>query len=150
SPVCGDQITLYNQVRPEFEKYGAEIVGISVDGAWCHQAYAKHNHIHFPLLADFHPKGAVAQNYGAYREQDGVCERAPLRDRPKSGDFLELPVADRHDTAEMYGWGAAEELVGEAIAGRRDEVFLVSKVVPNNASRSGTLAACERSLAHLN
>jgi diketogulonate reductase-like aldo/keto reductase len=54
------------------------------------------------------------------------------------------------DTAEMYGWGAAEELVGEAIAGRRDEVFLVSKVVPNNASRSGTRAACERSLAHLN
>ena len=95
SPVCGDQITLYNQIRPEFEKYGAEILGISVDGAWCHQAYAKHNHIHFPLLADFHPKGAVAQNYGAYREQDGVCERAPLRDRPKSGDFLELPVADR-------------------------------------------------------
>jgi len=76
SPVCGDQITLYNQVRPEFGKYGAEILGISVDGAWCHQAYAKHNHIHFPLLADFHPKGAVAQKYGAYREQDGVCERA--------------------------------------------------------------------------
>jgi peroxiredoxin len=76
SPVCGDQITLYNQVRPEFQNHGAEILGISVDGAWCHQAYAKHNHIHFPLLADFHPKGAVAQKYGAYREQDGVCERA--------------------------------------------------------------------------
>jgi peroxiredoxin len=76
SPVCGDQITLYNQVRPEFQNYGAEILGISVDGAWCHQAYAKHNHIHFPLLADFHPKGAVAQTYGAYREQDGMCERA--------------------------------------------------------------------------
>jgi peroxiredoxin len=74
SPVCGDQITLYNQVRPEFQNYGAEILGI--DGAWCHQAYAKHNHIHFPLLADFHPKGAAAQKYGAYREQDGVCERA--------------------------------------------------------------------------
>jgi peroxiredoxin len=42
----------------------------------CHQSYAKHNHIHFPLLADFHPKGAAAQQYGAYREQDGVCERA--------------------------------------------------------------------------
>ena len=76
SPVCGDQIALYNQVRPEFQRCGAEILGISVDGAWCHQAYAKHNHIHFPLLADFHPKGAAAQKYGAYREQDGVCERA--------------------------------------------------------------------------
>jgi peroxiredoxin len=76
SPVCGDQITLYNEVREEFHKYDAEVLGISVDSAWCHQAYAKHNHIHFPLLADFHPKGAVAQKYGAYREQDGVCERA--------------------------------------------------------------------------
>ena len=76
SPVCGDQIALYNQVRPEFQRCGAEILGISVDGAWCHQAYAKYNHIHFPLLADFHPKGAAAQKYGAYREQDGVCERA--------------------------------------------------------------------------
>ncbi len=53
------------------------------------------------------------------------------------------------DTAEMYGHGAAEDVVGEAIAGRRDEVFLVSKVVPSNASRRGTVAACERSLAHL-
>src|ERR1700685_743423 len=53
------------------------------------------------------------------------------------------------DTAEMYGSGAAEELVGEAIVGRRDELFLVSKVLPQNASRRGTLAACDRSLARL-
>ena len=53
------------------------------------------------------------------------------------------------DTAEMYGSGAAEELVGKAIAGRRDEVFLVSKVLPHNASRNGTIAACERSLKRL-
>jgi diketogulonate reductase-like aldo/keto reductase len=53
------------------------------------------------------------------------------------------------DTAEMYGDGAAEAVVGEAIAGRRDKVFLVSKVLPHNASRTGTLAACERSLRHL-
>jgi diketogulonate reductase-like aldo/keto reductase len=53
------------------------------------------------------------------------------------------------DTAEMYGDGAAEELVGEAIAGRRDEVFLVSKVLPTNATRRGTVAACERSLRRL-
>src|SRR3984885_13015097 len=54
------------------------------------------------------------------------------------------------DTAEMYGSGAAEELVGAAIAGRRDEVFLVSKVLPHNGSRNGTIAACERSLKRLN
>jgi diketogulonate reductase-like aldo/keto reductase len=53
------------------------------------------------------------------------------------------------DTAEMYGSGGAEEIVGEAIAGRRDEVALVSKVLPSNASRAGTIAACERSLSHL-
>src|ERR1700736_607598 len=53
------------------------------------------------------------------------------------------------DTAEMYGSGEAEEIVGEAIAGRRDEVFLVSKVLPEHASRSGTIAACEESLARL-
>jgi peroxiredoxin len=76
SPVCGDQMTLYNQVRPEFQRLGAEVLGISVDGAWCHQAYAKHNNIHFPLLADFEPKGGIAQAYGAYRERDGVAERA--------------------------------------------------------------------------
>ena len=53
------------------------------------------------------------------------------------------------DTAEMYGDGAVERIVGEAIAGRRDEVFLVSKVLPENASRRGTIEACERSLARL-
>ena len=53
------------------------------------------------------------------------------------------------DTAEMYGEGKSEELVGQAIAGRRDEVFLVSKVYPHNASRKGAVAACERSLKRL-
>src|ERR1700694_2874783 len=61
SPVCGDQMSLYNEALPEFEKYGAAILGISVDGVWCHDAFAKHNHIHFPLLADFEPKGSVAK-----------------------------------------------------------------------------------------
>jgi peroxiredoxin len=76
SPVCGDQMTLYNQVRPEFQRHGAEVLGISVDSAWCHQAFAKNSNIHFPLLADFEPKGSVARTYRAYREKDGVCERA--------------------------------------------------------------------------
>ena len=76
SPVCGDQMVLYNQVRPEFLKHGAEVLGISVDGAWCHQAFAQHRNLHFPLLADFEPKGGVARTYGAYREREGVAERA--------------------------------------------------------------------------
>jgi len=76
SPVCGDQMTLYNEVLPEFQKHNAEILGISVDGAWCHAAYARQSKLHFPLLADFEPKGAVAKKYGAYRDSEGVCERA--------------------------------------------------------------------------
>jgi peroxiredoxin len=76
SPVCGDQMALYNEVLPEFHKYNAEVLGISVDGAWCHEAFARDRRLHFPLLADFHPKGAVAKQYGAYRESEGICERA--------------------------------------------------------------------------
>lgn len=76
SPVCGDQMALYNEILPEFHKFGAELLGISVDGPWCHEAFAKDRRLHFPLLADFEPKGAVAKNYGAYRAEEGFCERA--------------------------------------------------------------------------
>jgi peroxiredoxin len=76
SPVCGDQMALYNQILPEFRRLKAQLVGISVDGAWCHAAFAKDRNLHFPLLADFEPKGAVARQYGVYRQQDGLSERA--------------------------------------------------------------------------
>jgi len=76
SPVCGDQMSLYNEVLDEFQKHDAKLVGISVDGVWCHAAFANARHLHFPLLADFEPKGAVSRKYGAYRESEGVCERA--------------------------------------------------------------------------
>jgi peroxiredoxin len=76
SPVCGDQMTLYSEILPEFQKLRAEIMGISVDGVWCHAAFARNQKIHFPLLSDFEPKGAVARLYGAYRQGEGVCERA--------------------------------------------------------------------------
>jgi peroxiredoxin len=76
SPVCGDQMVLYNEVRAEFGRYDAQLLGISVDGAWCHAAFARYSKLHFPLLADFEPKGAVAKSYGVYRDQEGVSERA--------------------------------------------------------------------------
>ena len=76
SPVCGDQMALYNEILPEFREYGAELLGISVDGVWCHQAFAEQRKLHFPLLADFEPKGAVARAYGVYRPADGIAERA--------------------------------------------------------------------------
>jgi peroxiredoxin len=76
SPVCGDQMTLYSEVLPEFKKHRAEILGISVDQTWCHLAFAKHQKIEFPLLADFEPKGAVARAYGCYVQDQGVDGRA--------------------------------------------------------------------------
>lgn len=76
SPVCGDQIGVYNEMASEFQEYHAQLLGISVDGVWCHRAFGEARHIHFPLLADFEPKGEVSQRYGAYRQKDGFSERA--------------------------------------------------------------------------
>jgi peroxiredoxin len=76
SPVCGDQMALYNQVLPLFNELGADLVGISVDGAWCHKAYREHRNLHFALLADFEPKGDVSKRYGAYAHGLGVAQRA--------------------------------------------------------------------------
>jgi peroxiredoxin len=76
SPVCSDQMALYNEMLDEFQEFRAELVGISVDGVWCHAAFARQNKLHFPLLADFEPKGAVARAYGVYDGRDGTCERA--------------------------------------------------------------------------
>ncbi|HEY6066295.1 MAG TPA: redoxin domain-containing protein [Thermoanaerobaculia bacterium] len=76
SPVCGDQMALYNEVLPEFEAHGARLVGISVDGPWCHRAYSRANNLRFPLLSDFEPKGAFAKRCGVYRPSDGTTERA--------------------------------------------------------------------------
>lgn len=76
SPVCGDQMALYNEILPEFAQHDAQLLGISVDGVWCHQAFAKDHKLAFPLLPDFEPKGAVARKYGVYREADGITERA--------------------------------------------------------------------------
>ena len=76
SPVCGDQMALYNEILSEFRRFNAELVGISVDGAWCHLAFSQDRKLHFPLLADFEPKGGVARAYGVYRDHDGTSERA--------------------------------------------------------------------------
>jgi peroxiredoxin len=76
SPVCSDQLALYQQVLPEFQRFNAALLGISVDGIWCHLAFAKDRNLHFPLLADFEPKGAVSRAYHAYRATDGTSERA--------------------------------------------------------------------------
>ena len=76
SPVCTDQMALYQELLPEFQRFNAELLGISVDGVWCHLAFAKERNLRFPLLADFEPKGAVARAYQVYRAEDGTSERA--------------------------------------------------------------------------
>ncbi len=76
SPVCGDQMALYNEILPEFHRFNAELMGISVDGVWCHAAFSRDRKLHFPLLADFEPKGAVSKLYGAFRDGEGVSDRA--------------------------------------------------------------------------
>jgi peroxiredoxin len=76
SPVCSDQMALYNELLDEFGRFDAELLGISVDGIWCHLAFAHDRKFHFPLLSDFEPKGSVARQYGVYRDHDGTSERA--------------------------------------------------------------------------
>jgi peroxiredoxin len=76
SPVCTDQMSLYNEILPLFKELGGELVGISIDHVWCHAAFAEQRKLTFPLLADFHPKGEVAKTYGVYNAQIGMSERA--------------------------------------------------------------------------
>jgi peroxiredoxin len=76
SLVCGDQLTLYNEMQRFFSKVNAFVLGISVDGKWCHAAFREARKLHFTLLADFEPKGSVAKKYGVYNEKEGRTERA--------------------------------------------------------------------------
>jgi peroxiredoxin len=76
SPVCGDEMALFNEILPELNRYNAQLLGISEDNVWSHLAFSKARNLRFPLLSDFHPKGSVARQYGVYREEDGTAERA--------------------------------------------------------------------------
>ena len=76
SPVCGDQMALYNETLKYFHQHNAELIGISVDGTWCHMSFSSDRKLHFPLRADFERKGAVGKLYGVYDEKTGECKRA--------------------------------------------------------------------------
>ena len=76
SPVCSDQLSLYNEMLKYFKKYNAELLGISVDSKWCHMAYEQERKLHFSLLSDFEPKGAVSKKYGVYDDKEGEAKRA--------------------------------------------------------------------------
>jgi peroxiredoxin len=120
SPVCGDQMTLYNEILPEFHKHDAELLGISVDGAWCHAAFARDRHLHFPLLSDFEPKGEVARKYRAYRTSEGVAERA-------------LFVLDRQGT---IAWSYCSPI---AVNPGADGILDALEQLPDQASSHGHL-----------
>ncbi|WP_019177407.1 redoxin domain-containing protein [Methanomassiliicoccus luminyensis] len=76
SPVCTDQLALYSTILPQFEKYGAQLFGISVDSIWSHAAFAADRGVKFPLLSDFNPKGKVSKKYGAFSKREDISERA--------------------------------------------------------------------------
>lgn len=76
SPTCSEQMALYQEVEPEFSRFGATVLGISVDGVWCHRAFADSRGIRYPLLSDFEPKGQVCREYGVYDVDAGTAMRA--------------------------------------------------------------------------
>jgi peroxiredoxin (alkyl hydroperoxide reductase subunit C) len=102
SPVCTDQLNVYDEVLDDLDRLGAKLYGVSVDSAYCHKAFQSQMGIRIPLLADFHPKGAVAKAYGVYDEKWGNSSRALVMIDPdlnvkwthRSPSALEIPGAN--------------------------------------------------------
>lgn len=76
SPICTDQLSVYQEVLPELEAKGVKLYGVSVDSAFAHKAFQEHLGLSIPLLADFNPKGEVASKYGVYIDERGHNQRA--------------------------------------------------------------------------
>lgn len=76
SPVCSDEMALFNETLKLFSKHNAQLLGISVDSKWSHLAFSQNRKFHFPLLSDFEPKGEIAKMYGVYDEKEGEAQRA--------------------------------------------------------------------------
>jgi peroxiredoxin len=102
SPVCTDQLNVYDEVLDDLHEAGVTLYGVSVDSAYCHKAFQTELGIRIPLLADFHPKGAVASAYGLYDEKWGSAQRALVMIAPdltvkwahRSPSALEIPGAN--------------------------------------------------------
>ena len=93
SPVCTDQLSVYQEVLGELGERGATLIGISVDGSFCHQAFRDHLNLTIPLLADFHPKGGVSRAYGVWSEQHGVAGKGAGDGRARRPRGLVPPVS---------------------------------------------------------
>ena len=102
SPVCSDQLSIYQEVKPDLDEAGLEVVGVSIDHSWAHRAFRKERNLDFTLLADFHPKGQVAELYGAYLPDYGTSNRSLVLVDPEgvvswvyeSSTPLEIPGAN--------------------------------------------------------
>jgi peroxiredoxin len=102
SPVCSDQLSIYQEVKPDLDEAGLEVVGVSIDHSWAHRAFRKELNLDFTLLADFHPKGQVAELYGAYLPDYGTSNRSLVLIDPdgvvswvyESSTPLEIPGAN--------------------------------------------------------
>lgn len=76
SPVCSSELSLFQECLEDIRRYQVTLLAISVDGPFCHRAFADHLRLEFPLLSDFWPHGMVARQYGVFREQEGIADRA--------------------------------------------------------------------------
>jgi peroxiredoxin len=102
SPICTDQLSVYQEVLSDLEAAGAKLYGISVDSAFCHKAFREHLNLTIPLLADFHPKGEMSSKFGVYSDKHGCTARALVLIDPegvvrwthKSPSPLEIPGAN--------------------------------------------------------
>ena len=102
SPVCTDQLNVYQEVLGELRQRGVELYGVSVDSSWTHNAFRKHLGVDMPLLADFHPKGEVSKTFGIWADSHGVAKRALVMIGPdgtvewahESPSPLEIPGAN--------------------------------------------------------
>jgi peroxiredoxin (alkyl hydroperoxide reductase subunit C) len=95
SPVCTDQLNVYQEVLPELEQRGVKLYGVSVDSAFAHKAFQDHLGITIPLLADFHPKGEMSSRYGVYNEERGSTHRALVMigpDKTVQWSYLSPPL----------------------------------------------------------
>jgi peroxiredoxin len=135
SPVCGDQMVLYNEMRDEFAHYGAQLLGISVDGVWCHKAFADARSIRFPLLSDFHPKGDVSRRYGAYMLQEGFSARALfVIDGNGVIQWSYLSPLNVNPGADGI-FAALDRMAGDEKSSRRDKEVAVSAAVRGDSAQ---------------
>ena len=122
SPVCSSELSLFQECLDEIQSYNAEVLAISVDGPFCHQAWAEHLRITFPLLSDFWPHGLVARAYGVFRPHEGIADRALFFIDPE-GVIRHTWLAERPDLTP--GLNVVLDSLERLQSARRGDAFRV-------------------------